>query len=243
MNGRNHIWSYRETSIRFSTWIKSDFSDFGSFGLSGFWCIKKVKKLSWKGFTATKKFLIETLLEEVDQVVIQKWSKWEWIFFETNDILYSITGPSGFWHTRENQRFFLGIPLYDLAYFDRDLDKGLNHCIIGEKWAASSWNSKTFCAFCRFVNVRIPNDMFHHISFRNIFVFFSRKDYDSEKNIPKKLKKRSVTYFLSLEILTDLWISIFFFNFFRLLKKNLVRNYLVQLSRKADIFWAKKPSY
>ena len=100
---QNQTSSYREISIRMSTWIKR-FSDYQDFDAR-----TKCDNFSWEWFTASSKLPIGNLIQEIKQVVMEKWSNWKSSSSKINSI-FCICGVSASWHTKENQIFFQRIP-------------------------------------------------------------------------------------------------------------------------------------
>ena len=151
----------------------------------------KTDIFSWKWFAATRKLLIETLREEIEQVVMEKCSNWKASYFKTKGNFFQSTGVSGFWHKGENQRLFHGRLLYRNRNSDRDQDERIEASIVGEKWVATPRNSNILYVFWRFFNE------IQQIYFRNKFVFcWLCRDYHSEKNWYQKTGKFQLLTFM-----------------------------------------------
>ena len=198
--------------------------------------------VSWEMFSSSLMLSIETLMEEIEQVVLDQRSNWKSSFLRTNGNSYRIIGQSEY-DTRErikkilmkdtstSKKISIETRMKELSYVF--FEKSESPLLIMLKFQyylsfrafPQCENSKVICSSTFF--------------FWKKSLFWSRTDYDSEKKLIPKSEKKIPS---RSETLTDLWK----FNFFRLFMKINIfspffekysrRNYSFELRRKTDIF-------
>ena len=153
------------------------------------------------------KALIATLLEEIKQVVVKKWSNWKSSFFKTDGIFFELSVCQDS-ETREKSKEFPCNAPVQTEGFKKLWWK--NSPYLREKWYATSKKFGTICAFCRFLSVNILKRYDPANIFSKNFVFFVlRETRIFLKSDPGNWKKVQVLTFLFRKINRS--VSFYFF--------------------------------
>ena len=91
------------------------------------------------------------LIEEIEQLFLEKWSDWKSSFSKTNGNF----SASPVYQGADTKEIFPWKTLLQKKDFDTELDEKTQACFFGEKWVATSMNFNTVCAFPQCENSKV----------------------------------------------------------------------------------------
>ena len=182
----------KETSVGKSSWIKahSTFSGFGDYQNSDSELESTVLQ---KRYLATSwKVWIETLTDEIGQLVMEKWSIWKSSFFKLVAILSHNQSIRILTDLRKPQIY----QMINFLHVESFQKTRMELCLFGKKWVATSWKFYNCLSFLGVSSKwEFQNDMFQQIIFRKQSLFANPERLILwRKRIQKKWKQSLFTY-------------------------------------------------